>query len=236
MSRLPDDPSIYHEPQYGDIPDVSGSMADRAGESVWDEPGLSPESAGCRRKNADFSDWLEKGRGRWSWTATWLVTLALAVAGGLWAVVGSFLGIAMGPGVLYFVVVGPALEEAMKMAAGLWVVERRPYLFRSAFQILFSVTLSGLSFAGIENLLYLNVYVSEPSGSLALWRWSVCTALHSGCSLLAGVGLVVVWKEVWRFRARPRLEGAWPWYVAATAIHAAYNSLVLAFAMAGYGF
>ena len=51
----------------------------------------------------------------------------------------------------------------MKVAMATYVVEKRPYLFTSTAQIMFAGLAAGLSFASIENLLYLGVYIPHPT-------------------------------------------------------------------------
>jgi RsiW-degrading membrane proteinase PrsW (M82 family) len=115
----------------------------------------------------------------------------------------------------------------MKAAAILWIVEKRPYLFRSKTQILTAAMASGLWFAVIENFLYLNVYIANPSPAIIAWRWSVCVLLHVGCTFLVGLGLSRVWEHTMTARTRPQLSIASKFLMAAVICHAAYNTLAV---------
>lgn len=124
-------------------------------------------------------------------------------------------------------IVGPLTEEVMKTAAVLWVVEKRPFLFRSPLQIMGCVVAAGLCFAVIENLLYLKVYVSDPSDELIRWRWTVCVALHVGCTTVAGIGVMRIWKTTMSNLTPPQLPLGAPFLVAAVVIHGSYNALAV---------
>ena len=62
-------------------------------------------------------------------------------------------------------------------------------------------------------------------------RWTVCVGLHMGCALVAGLGLMRIWRDVWARRARSRLPLAMPYLFAAVAVHGVYNALAIAFQM-----
>jgi RsiW-degrading membrane proteinase PrsW (M82 family) len=122
----------------------------------------------------------------------------------------------------------------MKIAVALWVVEKKPYLFRSMWQIFLCAAAGGAAFAFIENLVYINVYVPNHSDEFERWRWTVCTALHVNCSLIAGVGMVRIWDNAIRNLHRPQLGLGIPWFVLAMAGHGMYNGLVIVAEQAGW--
>ena len=183
-----------------------------------------------------YAGWLRERSARTSAWRTWGLTLAMALAAGPWAVLGVFWG--SGRSVLSgvtLVVFGPLCEEVMKVAAPLYVVEKRPYLFRSRLQLMLCALGSGLAFAMIENLLYLRVYIKQPDELLVLWRMTVCVWLHVGCTLISGMGLSRTWRDCQQRQARPRLQLASAYVVTATVIHGCYNGLMLALSAAGFG-
>jgi len=59
-------------------------------------------------------------------------------------------------------------------------------------------------------------------------------AVHMGCSLVAGMGVIRVWRDCWERMDRPRLWMAFPYQVVAIAIHAVYNAAAVAFSV-GHG-
>ncbi len=213
------------------------SLDERVEHTVWDEPGLMPHMADQAAKSElTYANWLLLRMEQTSAAKSWLVTFLLVLISGPWAVFGTFLTGDGTLGMLAAVTVGPTLEELMKVAAALWVVERRPYLFQSRLQIAMCVGASGLAFAAIENLLYLHVYIPDPSPGLIAWRWTVCVGLHTGCSLVAGLGLMRIWKLTTERFQRPHLADAMPYLIAATVIHAAYNGFAVVLDSTGFQF
>ncbi len=164
--------------------------------------------------------------------AGWRVALACALAGGLFAVFGAMLESAPGglssATLLVAVVFGPTVEETMKIAAAAIVVEVRPWLFARVAQVRLAALGCAAVFAAIENVLYLNVFVPAPSDALILWRWTVCVALHVGCTAVATKGLAGVWQRTHTERRPPRLTDGGPMLTLAIVIHAAYNATMIA--------
>lgn len=238
------DPSVFEEPHLRggrssiDPSEARAETDERAERSVWDEPGLSPELAGPPAEgDVTYARWLEGRARETTLPASWLVTLGVALAAGPWAVIGAFLGGGESiPGVFAMVVFGPVLEEVAKVAVMLYVVEKRPFVFRSAAQIAVCALAGGAVFAVIENVVYLNVYIPQPSAGVVRWRWTVCVAMHVGCSFVAGLGLVRIWRDVWERKARARTTLGYPYLVAAAAIHGTYNAFALVLQAADYGF
>ena len=248
MGKQRSDPSINEEPHRrgtGYRADPSEARAERASakarrkamsedekveHGVWDEPGISPELAGAPPEDAlTYADWLDKRRGQVLPSTSWAMTLFLAELAGPWAVLGAL----WGSGRTFFsivaiVVFAPVIEETMKVAAALYVVEKKPFLFRSSLQIAVCALAGGLTFAVIENLLYIHVYTRSPSSFFIWWRWTLCTSLHVGCSFIAGLGLARIWRETWRTHTRPRLSLGYPYMLTAVVIHGLYNVLAVA--------
>lgn len=245
------DPSVFAEPHLQDGPLEIDPSEDRAAmprgaqagdelalQSVWEEPSTAVSLVGTRPAEApSYQAWLSAGRARTSVSKTWLVTAAIILAAGPFAILGAFLGTRPSMlGLVTLVVVGPLLEEVMKNGAALMVVERRPFLFSSRLQIGVCALAAGVVFAAIENVLYLTVYVPDASESLALWRWTVCVALHSGCALITSLGVMRVWRDVWERRDRPALRLVRPYLIVATVIHGTYNGIAVVLSALDFGF
>ena len=123
--------------------------ADAVEHTVWSEPALSVDLAGTPGEDQlTYPGWLtEKIRGT-SFLKGWWVTLVIALAAGPWGVLGAISGSGSSSfGVLMVAVFGPVAEEITKVAAALWIVEKRPFLFRSFGQILICAACGGLAFA-----------------------------------------------------------------------------------------
>ncbi len=218
--------SVAIRPQEGD-PDAS----------VWEEPTTSGVLAGRAPEDAlTYARWLDARVAERDVGTSWALTGLIALGAGPFAVMGAFWGAGQTVfSVLALVVFGPMVEEVVKLALPTYVVERRPYLFLSRVQILLCGGCAGLVFSIIENLLYLYVYVPNPSAELVLWRWTVCVALHVGCSMIGAIGLASVWREGMADKRRPDVARAARWVMLGTVVHGSYNALALVLSKAGMG-
>jgi len=238
------DQSVFSEPwlQQGFFPANSDDLVDivnlqrpanredLAENSVWDEPSTSVDLVGEVDPTAVtwFRFYLQQAAQtprQWSW----LVTLAIVVMAGPLAILGTLITATGYNAWLMMVVMGPTIEEILKIALPLWVVEKRPWLFSSSLQIFLCCAGAGLVFAAIENFVYLFIYFPDPSSLLILWRWTVCVALHTGCSMVASLGLMTVYQNMLQRGTRPQLKDGSHWIVAAIVIHGGYNFLAILF-------
>ncbi|QNN22638.1 PrsW family intramembrane metalloprotease [Planctomycetales bacterium ZRK34] len=222
--------SVFDEPQYRVGPfacdpaertaDTSPDAHDLA-DSVWAEPHQNLDASASRDP---YPAWLIEHRDRTTWLTSWLATFGLALCAGPLAVLTAFMGSGQSVLMLLVVVVfAPACEEMAKVLAALMTVERRPYIFRNSAQILLCTATGGFVFACIENLIYLHIYVPNPPPALIFWRWTVCLALHTGCSTIAGLGVLRVWRDAMQNLRRPRPERCIPLWIIAVCIHGSYN-------------
>lgn len=132
-------------------------------------------------------------------------------------------------GLLAYAVSAPVYEELMKVMVVLMLIELRPYIFRYAWVIWVCTLGSAATFATLENLLYLNIYIKDPSAGIMLWRWTVCSALHVGCTAIVTVGLVRMWRTSIRHLRPPSAADTYPYMVAAMVVHGSYNALAVVF-------
>ena len=192
---------------------------------VWGEPALaaSRDAAASRSRHAAWvaAQWEGAGTGRRA-----LVFLALALAAGPFAILCATVREAVAlNSILAVAVLGPVAEELGKIAAPLMTLERRPWLFSSGGSLAALCALSGLVFASVENLLYLFHYIPDPTPGIVVWRLTVCTALHVGCSTLSGLGLARAWRRAARDRAPADPSLSASWVIAAIVVHGSYNAL-----------
>ncbi len=248
MIPADDQHGIEHEPHFGAEyfeHDPSELRADRGRETtdelervehtVWDEPILAPELLRQPAPDITYQSWLARNIEQTGWLDSWAVTSLVVLAAGPWGVMGAFAGAnATGFAFLAVCVFGPIVEEVSKVAAAMWIIEKRPYCFRSGGQILICAACGGLAFAAIENLIYMYVYVPRHTKEFVAFRWTVCVALHMSCSTLAGLGLVKVWRETITQLRRPRLELAYRWMFTAMVCHGLYNLTVTVLSLAGW--
>lgn len=247
------DPSIEHEPHLSGaatpldaidakpaLAGVAPSAPDDVEHTVWDEPSLVARcNVEAPEGQLTYARWLDAGVARTTWLDSWVTTLLVVLAAGPWGVVGAFAAGSAGSevtfyGVLGAVVLAPVTEEITKLAAALWVVEKRPHWFKSLWQILACAAAGGLAFAAIENLIYTNFYVPNGGAAFRAWRWTVCVGLHLNCSVLAGFGLVRIWSNALRERRRPELALGMPYFAMAMVGHGLYNLGVTVAEAAGW--
>jgi len=231
--------AVLHRPDNSDT-DPTMPLVDHVPEdqSVWDEPGLSRELAGEVPKGGlTWYRWYLDQFAATSVVESWGTTFGVAVFGGLFAVVGTLVQQSMSGGQIVAVtVVGPTIEEIMKIVLPLWLVEKRPWLYRNGGQILICAMASGLMFAAVENVLYLKVYINNPSAGLIQWRWTICVLLHSGCSTVAGIGVWKIWSRFQKEGRAPVLADGGAWIFAAIVLHGLYNGTVTLLQFGGLDF
>jgi hypothetical protein len=180
-----------------------------------------------------YAQWLADAQARVTNAQSWIIAAVLALLGGPLAVVGTLW--AMGDA-LAIIIVGPTAEEILKVVAVVMLVEIRPHLIRFAVQIPLIAIGSAVGFAVIENLLYLNVYIPNPPPGLVLWRWTICIALHVGCTAIASIGVLRAWKAGNAAGKPPDATAILPWLVAAIILHGAYNAFAVALELTGFRF
>lgn len=226
--------SVTEEPGYFEAPPVPRNE-ERALHTVWDEPSLRAGAMPAPPEALTYSRWYEEQlRNTLPWQS-WGTLLLLVLCGGPLAILAtlatSFTD-GMAGGFIYLIVIGPAVEEMMKIGATLLVLENRPWLFRNGMQIVIAATAAGLMFAAVENLIYIHVYNPNGAESFRLWRWTVCTAMHTGTSTIAGLGLLHMWdkavapvlSDAGSEFQRPQVLDAYPYVLTAVVIHGAYNA------------
>ncbi len=94
---------------------------------------------------------------------------------------------------------------------------------RRLLAMVVAVAASGLVFAVIENLLYLNVYIEDPTPEIRAWRWIACTILHVLCCLITSIGLVRIWRHTNKHATQPGFALGAPLLIAAVVVHGLYN-------------
>ena len=236
------DPSIEHEPNRLDaefLPEEAEEMAAaplrssddvEVEHTVWDEPGLSSNLAGPAPKEAiTFDRWLKKKIAETPEGSTWLIAVCIGVLSGILALPGTmFLGFQFGNNPVSAFVFEPLAEEIVKLGLAIWIVEKRPYLFKFAIQIVIACVCSGCVFSVIESLVNSQLKTRNApwlaSGQLLVFRMT----LHVVSSLLASFGLIRVWRHCIETATKPQLSRGGAFIVMAVAIHVIFNFVLLA--------
>lgn len=125
-------------------------------------------------------------------------------------------------------VAGPMIEEIMKPAGLYILLGRRPEVLDNRIYTAFLAALGGLSFAVVENILYLQFYFPEHSQTLVVFRYSVSLTVHMVSSFILGFGinrrlLASVRGEV------PLLQGNKKFFATAIILHSLFNVMAVLF-------
>jgi len=203
-------------------------------DSVFSERAISSRQhrkASCGERPY-LGEWIEKKRAECSVAGNLSVAFLAAILGGPFAILGAFMAGTRGwYGLLYVVVFAPVVEEFLKQSGMIYLLERKPYRVFAAWQFVFSALVSALIFATIENLLYLHVYVRPAtivySRAFVQFRWTVCTAVHLGCSAIASLGMIQVWKKQLADGKAADLSAAFGYFAVAIVVHGLYNLLAI---------
>ncbi len=212
---------------------VRENIDDVIDQSVWSEPAVSENVTGPPPEGAmTYAYWLTWRISQTGFLDSWALAFCWALLAGPLAILGVLIGSIYMPAMLlpvHVVLIGPVAEELMKVAIPLWVVERRPYLFKSRFQIFACAIAGGLVFAAVENVMYLNVELFNWDNVLTRWRWTVCVALHSLCCVVSALGLSRIWKTTIDEKTMPAIQSGVPYFITAMFIHGSYNAFAIAF-------
>lgn len=229
--------SIEHEPALGDSrfePDPAERKAASVGsppseledlrDSVTGEPAL-PRHCDAGR----WSRWLTRRRSRCSLAGNLSVTLAAALLGGPFAIFGALFTPQQGIGhLVYPIVFAPIIEELLKQSGMIYLVEKKPYRVFAGWQFVFAAVVSALTFATIENVVYVQVHSLQASAGdvarLAHFRWIVCTSMHVLCTAIASAGMIRVWRKQLRQGRPAELSDAFGFFAAAMVVHGLYNT------------
>ncbi len=179
-----------------------------------------------------YESWLTQCQQKTHQTTGLVTVVSCAVIGGMFAIITAMVGTSP-PGFiatdapLLAIFFGPLIEESLKVAAMAYVIEVKPYLFKRRSQIFASAAGAAVIFTALENVAYIFFLMRNPSEELILYRWTVCFALHIGCTLIAATGLANVWQRATTEYRQPRIADLFPSLVTAIIIHGVYNAGII---------
>lgn len=119
-------------------------------------------------------------------------------------------------------VAAPIIEESLKPCGLYFLLGKWPRLLRNQLYTAFLTAIGGLSFAIVENLVYLYIYFPQHTHELVIYRFTVNLFVHSLASFIFGFGinerlLASVRGEI------PFLTGSKKFFTAAILLHTLYN-------------
>ncbi len=207
------------EPPHGVYP--AADEAERIRDSAFSEPLRENRAADAFRRL------LEERTDHSTLRGFRRVAIA-GILGGILAIPGVFIGgspqSTMLLNVIFF---GPMVEEVMKQAGMIWLLEKRPWYLARSWQFPVAGALGGFLFATLENIVYRYLYLVrlEPAelDRVMAFRLVMCTALHVGCSLVSSLGMMHAWQKM-RREGRPfLLTDCLAGLFTAIGIHGLYN-------------
>lgn len=188
------------------------------------------------RFDGGYAQWLETNIYKSTRSGAYLAVTLAVLSAGVLAVAGTFIGTYLqqvSGGIMGIVVFGPTIEEVMKVFAVVWILERKPWLLPNRAAVIVAALAGALGFAVIENLIYVHVYIPDPTPQIIVWRWTVCTTLHVAATGITTVGLVRLWKRAMTRFVPVQLPMAFPYLVGAIVLHGAYNAFALLLDLTG---
>lgn len=153
----------------------------------------------------------------------------IAITGALFGILpiiveeGKYLGF-FGP-----FIAAPIIEEALKPLGVYILLAKKSEILKNKKYTAFLSALAGLAFGIVESTMYLLVNSKNPIVKnwdlFVTWRFTVCLLLHTGCSLIVGLGInqqlaASIKGDI------PFLKGNRKFFIIPMIIHAGYNIAV----------
>jgi RsiW-degrading membrane proteinase PrsW (M82 family) len=163
----------------------------------------------------------------------YVLAFLMALIGGVLGILGAiFQEIQTTNFVLLPFIGAPVIEEALKPSGLYLVLLWWPRALNNQMFTAILCAISGLVFGIIESLVYVTLYVSDPSDGFVLYRFTVTLGLHALASFVVGLGInrkILDWAA-----GRGKMpKASRNYYIAGVAIHAIYNAVAIALSIAG---
>ena len=164
----------------------------------------------------------------------YLLAFLMAVIGGALGIIGAIFQEAQTTATYLLLpfLGAPIVEEALKPAGLYLTLLWWPRALNNQLFTAILCSISGLVFGVIESLVYVTVYVEDPSDGFILYRFTVTLALHGIASFVVGLGInrrILDWAA-----GRSKLpKASRNFYIAGVGIHAIYNTSAVILSIAG---
>jgi RsiW-degrading membrane proteinase PrsW (M82 family) len=164
----------------------------------------------------------------------YLLALLMAVIGGALGIIGAIFQEAQTTTTFLLLpfLGAPIIEEALKPSGLYLALLWWPRALNNQLFTAILCSISGLVFGVIESLVYVTVYVEDPSDGFILYRFTVTLALHAVASFVVGLGInrrILDWAAGRSKLPKPSRN----FYIAGVLIHAAYNTTAVILSIAG---
>jgi len=155
-----------------------------------------------------------------------ILAFLIAALGGVLGVLGAIIQELSQGFLLVAFVAAPMIEEVMKPSGVYILLARWPKVLTSRIYTALLAAVGGLSFAVVENIIYLQFYFPEHTQTLVVFRYSACLTMHVVCSFILGFGinqklLASVRGEI------PLLQGNKKFFVISMIIHSLFNIMAV---------
>ena len=150
----------------------------------------------------------------------------IATGGGVLGALGAIIQELSQGSLLIAFVAAPMIEEVMKPSGVYLLLVWWPKVLTSRIYTALLAALGGLSFAVVENIIYLQFYFPEHTQTLVVFRYSACLTMHMVCSFILGFGinqklLASVRGEI------PLLKGNKKFFFIPMVIHSLFNIMAV---------
>jgi len=150
-----------------------------------------------------------------------IFTIAVALLGGIFGIIAAVVH-EVQAGILVAFIAAPIIEEFLKPSGVYALLVWWPHLLKNQLYTALLAACGGLAFGYIESLVYIKVYVIDPSPGYVLFRLTVTPALHVIASFIFGMGINQGVLDSVQGK-KPLLQGSRKWFAAAIILHALYN-------------
>ena len=158
-----------------------------------------------------------------------VLVFLIAAGGGVLGVLGAIIQEWSQGSLLVAFVAAPMIEEVMKPCGVYLLLVRWPEVLISRLYTALLAAVGGLSFAVVENIIYLQFYFPEHTQTLVVFRYSACLAVHVVCSFILGFGINQ--KLLASIRGEiPFLKGNKKFFFIPMVIHSLFNIMAVLFA------
>ena len=165
--------------------------------------------------------------------AGYAFAVLLALLGGVLGIFGAVFQEVRSGGFLLLPFLGaPIIEEIAKPSGVYLLLARWPRLLRGQLHTALLAALAGLSFGIIEAVVYVTLYVPDPPAWFVTYRFTVPLFLHATASFIVGLGINRGLLD-WASSGSPLPKATRNFYLAGIGLHATFNTVAIALAIAG---
>ena len=155
-----------------------------------------------------------------------VLAFLIALGGGVLGVLGAIIQEWSQGSPLVVFVAAPMIEEVMKPSGVYILLVRWPQILTSRIYTALLAAVGGLSFAVVENIIYLQFYFPEHTQTLVVFRYSACLTMHVVCSFILGFGINQKLLASVRGES-PLLKGNKKFFIIPMIIHSLFNIMAV---------